>query len=374
MRIVVASARDAGSMWAGAINTFKMAEGFARLGHQVTIVCNESVNGKLPPADLSALYGFTEDIRWVQLPTKFMNRDVDMNWGFPWLALLPTVCQRPDLVFARSYVFPWLSSILGITTIAESHAYTDNLSPPLLRLVKATHHRAFRLWVTISDVLADHYHSLGVPREKLIVLPDAVDLRLFQRPDRLPASPYPDDAIPNVTYSGQQFADYKGIPTILEAAGLLPGVRFHLVGGGGAEDMARHKKHASDLGLSNVVFHGLRPHSAVPPFLWHADVLLVPLSQHDPNAVWTSPVKLGEYLASQTPVVVTSVPAMKTWLSDAEAKFVNPDDPESLANGIMNVLRNPDYAASLSRAGLAKAKQWTYERRAKRILDRLGVQ
>ena len=39
MRIVVGSALKASSQWAHAINTVKMAEGFARLGHDVTVIC-----------------------------------------------------------------------------------------------------------------------------------------------------------------------------------------------------------------------------------------------------------------------------------------------------------------------------------------------
>ena len=44
MKILVASAFEASSQWAHAINTVKMAQGFARLGHAVTLVCRRPIS------------------------------------------------------------------------------------------------------------------------------------------------------------------------------------------------------------------------------------------------------------------------------------------------------------------------------------------
>ena len=370
MRVLVVGAFEASSQFAHAINTVKMAQAFARLGHQVTLICCQSAEGKRPPTQLAALYGLTEQIRWVQLTQKLLGCHVGQHWRFALLALPVTLTIQPDLVFARNYIFPWLSSKLRIPTVAESHAHPSNKSPVFLRLVKATQHRAFRLWVTISQRLADHYRSLGVPKEKLAVLPDAVDLRLFQRPPHLPPSPYQNDS-PNVAYIGHLY-DYKGISIILEAAKQLPSVNFHIVGGW-PKDIARQQKQAQELGLRNVTFHGLKPHSAVPPFLWHADVLLLPPSQHHPSAAWTSPMKLGEYLASGTPVVAADIPALRDWVTEEEVEFVSPDDGKALAEGILRVLRNEVYADRLRTAGIHKAQKLSYERRAEAILNRCGL-
>ena len=329
LRILVASALVASSQMANAMNTIKMAQGFARLGHQATVVCRRPLKGKVSPDRLTESYGLTEALRWVQLPGKIL---VDQHWIFALLAWRVAQQIQPDLVFARNYVFPWLSSRLGVTTVVESHAHPDNKTIPFLLMAKGTQRPAFRLWVTISQRLADHYHhALGVPLEKLVVLPDAVDLHLFQRPARLPPSPF-STAGPNVVYAGHLY-DYKGIPTVLDAARLLPDVHIHLVGGWPA-DVARHQKRVRELGTTNVTFHGLKPQSDVPPFLWHADVLLLPPSRHHPSAAWTSPLKLGEYLASGTPVVATDIPALRDWITDREVEFVSPDDAEALAQDI----------------------------------------
>jgi glycosyltransferase involved in cell wall biosynthesis len=347
-----------------------MAQGFARLGHEVTIICRQSPKGRVPVKELAHMYGLTEPLSWVQLPQKVLGYSVDVHWRFALLALPIALWLRPDLAFARNYVFPWLSSKCGIPTVVESHTGPDNNTAPFLRLVEATRYPAFRLWVTISSRLADGYLSRGVPKDKLLVLPDAVDLDLFQRPTQLPPSPYPDGS-PTVVYAGHLLEDYKGIPTILQAAALLPDLQFHLLGGQ-PHEVARQLERIQEMRLGNVTLHGLKPHAEVPPYLWHADVLLMPPSQHHPSAAWTSPVKLGEYLASGTPVVATSIPALRDWLTDEEVEFVPADAPDSMAAGIRRLLEDRTRADSLSQAGMKKSRELSYEHRAQAILKRIG--
>jgi glycosyltransferase involved in cell wall biosynthesis len=366
MRILVASGFEASSLKAHAINTVKMAQGFARLGHQVTIVCRRSPEGKVAIAKLAKIYGITEPLRWIQLPNRIFGYQIDKHWRFGLFALPVALGMRPDLIYARSYVFPWWSSKFGLPTVAECHAHVGCNKEHFLKLVEATHHRTFYLWVTISHRLVDYYQSLGVPEKKPLVLADAVDLHLFQRRNPLPPSPYPANST-NVAYVGHLY-DYKGIPTILEAAALLPDVCFHLVGGL-PEDIERQKKRAQDLNLNNVTFHGLLPQVEVPKFLWHADALLLPPSQHHPSAAWTSPVKLGEYLASGTPTIASDIIALRDWLTDREVEFFRPDDAQALAEAIQHLLRDRNRAEQLCLAGLQKAQSLSYEQRAKTILD-----
>lgn len=366
MRILVAGAFEASSQWAHAINTVKMAQGFARLGHEVIIVCRQAPEGIMSSDKLSKIYGITEPLRWVQLPSRILGCTIKKHWRFALLALPVALRLRPDLVYARNYIFPWVTSQLGIATIAEKHTGIDTRTIPFLVLVNATHHRAFHLWVTISHRLANYYRSQGVPEKKLVVLSDAVDLKLFQRLENLPPSPYPANSA-NIAYVGHLY-DYKGIPTLLEAAAQLPEAHFHLVGGW-AEDIDRQQQRARELNLHNVTFHGLKPQAEVPNFLWHADVLLLPPSQHHPSAAWTSPVKLGEYLASGTPTVATDILALRDWLTDKEVEFVQPDNAEALAKGIRYLLQNKQRADELRVAGLQKAQELSYEQRAEMILN-----
>lgn len=364
MRILVAAAFEAGSHFANAINTVKMAEGFARLGHDVHVACRQPATGPADVAVLTREYALRAPLGWIQLRSRLLGRPLNIHAHFA-LQCLPHLYRlRPDLVFARNYSLPAWASRLGFATAAESHAHVDNRTAPFMAMIAATHRADFRLLVTISDRLVAHYQALGAAPEKLVVLPDAVDTLLFSPPANLPPSPYQGQG-PHVVYAGHLY-DYKGIPTILQAAVRLPDVQFHFLGGW-PDDISRQKQAAATLGLGNVHFHGSRSHAEVPPWLWHADALLLPPSANHPSAAWTSPVKLGEYLAAGPPIVATAIPALLDWLDERECIFATPDDPESLAGAIRKALQAGQRDRLLP-AARAKAAELSYERRATRIL------
>ncbi len=368
MRVAVVSSLEAASQYANAINTVKMAQGFARLGHEVTLICTHPLTGRVSEEKLAQVYGLTASIRWRQLPS---HRLTGHYWLFGLLSWRVIRALQPHFVYARTYVTPWLTSRQGTPTAGETHAHPGNRRLPFRLFLRATRFEAFRLLVTISPRLAAHYQERGVPASKTAVLPDAVDVELFQRPGKLPPTPYSTPQ-PNVVYSGHLY-DYKGIPTILQAASLLPDASFHLVGGWPA-DVARHKTAVQRLGLTNVHFHGLQPHAAVPPYLWHADILLLPPSLKHPSAAWTSPVKLGEYLVSGTPTIATAIPALRDWVSDAEVLFIPPDDPQALAQAIQQLWADRTLALNLVRGALPKGLSFSYTERAWKILRGAGLE
>ena len=101
MKILVAAGFEATSQKAHAINITKMAQGFVRLGHEVTVVCRQPSVGPVKLEELARIYGLTEPLNWVQIPSRILGLKIDRNWRFPFLALLVLLRRRPDLVYAR---------------------------------------------------------------------------------------------------------------------------------------------------------------------------------------------------------------------------------------------------------------------------------
>jgi len=368
VRILVVGEFAAGSQKAHAINTIKMAQGFKRLGHTVAVVCFQAIATELSTDELAEIYGLNVALTWMQIPQKIFGLPISRHWGFAIAALSPIRQWQPDLIYARGYTTPFLTSLFGLQTVAEKHTAVNHNSWPFRFLIRATHHSSFALWVTISHRLVDYYAQQGAVKDKLIVLPDAVDLELFERPESLTIpSPFKTGKI-NVVYAGHLY-DYKGIPTILEAASKLPEADFHLVGGL-KEDVRRQQDQAQQLGLSNVFFHGLKPQTEIPAFLWHADYLLLPPSQHHPSAAWTSPIKLAEYLASGTPVIASNIESLRDWVTDNEVAFFEPDNAQSLVAALWDLAANPDRKYELRHHALEKAQTLTYENRASIILSK----
>jgi len=372
MKIAVIAAFDSGSPYAHAINTIKMAEGFAKLGHEVSLITKA---GAITKYDiLKKQYGIKHDLNWIYIPQKilgFFPTGVNERYCFQIKSTLRKL--KPDFVYARNYSVPSYCAKIGIPTAAETHAFVGHDAPAFLNMIKASaKFDAFKTISTISETLQTYYESIGAPKDKIHVLPDSVDLDMFAPPRSMPLSPFDEGTKPSIIYSGHLY-DYKGVPTILEAAKLCPDYNFHFVGGTD-KDIERHKKTVKNERLDNVVFHGLKTLSQVPLYLWHADILLLPPSANHPSARWTSPVKLGEYCASKTPIIASDIPALRRWLNDTQCTFFEADDAHSLSKALAETLK-PSHKKIISNKvdnAFSLAQTLTYEGRAQKILTASG--
>jgi glycosyltransferase involved in cell wall biosynthesis len=60
------------------------------------------------------------------------------------------------------------------------------------------------------------------------------------------------------------------------------------------------------------------------------------------------------------PVIVSDLPVMHEVAGDA-AVYVDPGDPEAIADAIRSLLRDPGERERMSRAGLARAAEFSWE-------------
>lgn len=372
MRLAVISDLAPGSHRAFAINVVKTAGGLARLGHEVTIYCRAPEPGWTRGEALRA-YG-ERDLEFVCFPEPDqadarLTDDRFLRAFGAWAA--GEVARRgARLVYARHTRGALACMDRGMATIFETHLPIENDwagGASCLREAR-TGGRLLGV-VTIGAALRDRYVALGAALERVHIVPDAVDLALFAPPGVLPASPYPADGRPRVTYAGHLY-DWKGIPTLLAAAARAPDLGFHLLGGTDG-DIARTREAARALG--NLRVHGRVPHAEVPRWLWHADVLVLPPSGDHESAAWTSPMKLGEYIASGRPVAASRIPALRAWVGEPIARWFAPDQPDDVVRVVRRIIAEP---AAERRARSALAQEWagrfTYEARARAILEAAG--
>jgi glycosyltransferase involved in cell wall biosynthesis len=278
-----------------------------------------------------------------------------------------------ECVYARHFHGAIRAAAAAIPTVMETHAHVGDRRDEVITALRSTQSstRGIRAVITISDTLKSYFESLGAVADRVHVVPDGVDVELFAPPDMPPGIPTMLKTIvaPRITYAGHLY-DYKGIPTMIEAAVRAPELSFVMLGGL-PEDVERVR--ALTRGIANVHVLGAVPHVQVPPFLWHSDVLLLPPSASDPSAAWTSPVKLGEYLASGTPIVASSIRGLRRWVTEEHVTWCVPDDPVSMIDAIRAVLaQDPATRAARVADAAQLARAYSYPRRAARILATLG--
>ncbi len=279
-----------------------------------------------------------------------------------------------SLITTRALEVAVWAARLGMPVILESHNFS-----------KFEKHRMIGGWVSItrqaekpvSMVVTTKagkasYARIGVPEERIRVLPNGVNVDRFSSDEcqdsvrnelGLPLN------VPLVAFSGS-LHEGRGGEEMLDCAALLPEVQVLIVGGT-PEDVARYLGMVEQRSLGNVRLIGHVAQSVLPKYLLAADILLMPyttrFSAH--SFEYTSPMKMFEYLATGRPMVATDFPILHEVLEhERNALFVPPDSGEALAQGVRRLLDEPDLARSIGAAAKADAQRYSWAARAEAII------
>ena len=339
----------------------KACEAFAKAGHDVELVVPNRRNAILE--DPFAYYG----VERVFTVRKIWCLDIGA-WGrfaFVLYSLLFGIgafrritVSRPGVVYARDEVsLAPLSFLTRVPLFWESH---DGSWGVFARYVA----KRVSGIVAVTEGGASLYRENGVAPERIIAVPNGIDLEDFAKPESKSAARrrlgIPEDEIV-VLYIGS-LGGWKGVETLLRAASHLGLAKVSVIGGSDEEVRALTAMYPA------VRFLGSRPYRELPHNQAAADVLVVPNTGKDPiSARFTSPLKLIAHLASERPVVVSDLPTTRA-IADEAAFFVPPDDERQLVAGIELVLSDRDLSLRLAARAKERAGEYTWTRRARTIL------
>ncbi len=195
--------------------------------------------------------------------------------------------------------------------------------------------------VVISEGLKNQLVAWGVKYEKIQGAIDAVDIKQFQITESKQACRQKLNLLPEskiVVYTGHLY-EWKGASLLAKAASMVaPDVQIYLVGGT-KQDVARFKVRYQ---APNLHIVGWQPHQLIPYWDKAGDVLVLPTSGKEKiGALYTSPLKLFEYLVSGTPIVAARLPSLQEFLTDKDVLFFEADNAADLARAIKQTLTNP---------------------------------
>ena len=142
-------------------------------------------------------------------------------------------------------------------------------------------------------------------------------------------------------------------------------VKLLMVGNG--RDKTNLEKLAEDLGIKeDVIFTGQVHAHEVPNFIAVGDVGVSAVPPSDFYKL-SSPIKMFEYMAMGKPVVANEeIPEQRAVIEESEGGILVKFEEESLAEGIMELLDNPEKAKEMSRKGY----EWVTKNRSYEILAR----
>ena len=228
----------------------------------------------------------------------------------------------------------------------------------LLGVLERLLYRCSARVVVISDGFRDYLANLGVPRDRLRVIPNGVDDELFRdaEPEHRLRRTQPLQGRFIVGYVGNHGLA-QGLDTVLDAAERLRGeaVAFLLIGEG--VEKSRLERKAREARLENLRFLRGAPRRRVPRVLAACDAGLVIL-RNDPLFRITIPSKLYEYMAAGKPVLC-SVGGETAGLVEAArcGTAVPPADGAALADAVRALARDPTACAAMGESGRAWVRE-----------------
>jgi glycosyltransferase involved in cell wall biosynthesis len=230
--------------------------------------------------------------------------------------------------------------------------------------------RCYRM-VAISRGLKKVLVDLGLPAEKILVAPDAVDLAEFALPNLTLEQARQQLSLSLtkklIVYTGHLYP-WKGAEVLVNASRFLSADDLIILVGGTDTDVARFRKKSQH--WSNVLIIGPKPHQEIPVYLKAADVLVLPNSaKSEISRTYTSPLKLFEYMAAGRPVVASDLPSLREVLNEKNCVFCQADNPESLAEAVDLVLKNKEHANQIAEQSFLDSKKYTWGNRAENIIN-----
>lgn len=218
-----------------------------------------------------------------------------------------------------------------------------------------------------THFLQERYCSLGFSAKKIQIVPNGVErsrfadcstkANLYQKWDLDPNAPI-------ILYVGTLGLLSHPVDLLLKAFVKvrtdIPQAQLLLVGSG--EDYNNLRQMAQELGIaSKTIFTGRILPEEIPSYLQLGTVSIDPV-HNDLIAKARSPLKIVESLAMGIPVITGDVGDRRAMLQNETLGItVNPGDADSLANGILALLKNPVRQSAMAHAALQLREQWFWD-------------
>lgn len=318
------------------------AKEYAKLGMDVHLILAAAQEFEVPVIEGVNVHPVVNSSRRrlyidvAQLVTNLYNSDTTIHlYGTPLLL---------------RYLSPMQCNIFIEYTEVPSYGRKQGLKAKLSEWYKLRLSKKANGLFVISKALYDYYKEEGFKNIGLV--------NMFVDESRF--APQINDAILRkkiITYCGTISMEKDGVDVLLRAFSEVlkkhPDYQLRIVGRGETERIYEQTvKLSKDLGLEDkVLFTGLVPYTEMPKMLMESEILALARPDNE-QAKYGFPTKLGEYLCTGNPVVVTRVGELPNYIEDRKSCiFAEAGNAGDFAEKLCWAIEHPEDAKQIGRQG-----------------------
>ena len=280
------------------------------------------------------------------------------------------------LRLAKKLSIPLVLEVNAPFAYEQQHYRSGVTCPPLARWVERMIWRRARLVIPVSESLEGQLRRARVTPERIHLLPNAVDTRLFHA--GVDGSPVRQrlhlEGRFVIGFVGT-FKRWHGVDLLLSAFRELhradPSIHLLLVGEGTLR--SQFEKEVQAAGLTQAVtFTGALAHEDIPQYLAAMDAAVAPYPASD--NFYFSPLKLFEYMASGRAVIASRVgQAAEIVVDGVTGLLFEPGDLTDLVRSIARLRNNPGLRKELGQKASAACSERTWTHNAAEVIDRVEL-
>lgn len=385
MKIAYLSPSVLPSRTANSIHVMRMCEAFSELGCEVKLYAHRSVpeHGNFLRLTLERYYGVSLDRVNVIAPKTHVSLALNMRGAVrPLIDVLTSrLTRKPiDLVVSRNlYASYLINYLLKGQLVFETHQVEYGFRKLMQgTLIRSKRTKTVVISKALHMILCNH---VNMQNFQPLVLHDAAPYGIKRmEPEEKKAARI--ELSPSVEWSSYRLvAGYfghlysgRGIEIIEELSLRHPEILF-LVFGGNKEQIEAFQRKEISVNLKIMGF--LKP-SIVLRAMGMMDILLMPYQRQvsigavkQDTALWMSPIKMFEYMATGVPIVSSRLPVLNEVIRDGEnCLMAEPDDPTDWSICIRRLSEDPALGRNLAdRAYQDYRERYNWLKRAQQMLE-----
>ena len=374
MKIAVITNSRIPSLTANSIQAMKVCQALVQIGHNVRIFAPREAE----PAsreELANHYGLriVPSLEWLPSVKQFKRLDFIFH------------AQRAAEDFGADLIYTWLpqSAVVALwrkyPTILEMHSDVGGRMGAwwLRQFWKMRGRKRMTVTTRALRKALERSAGFGFEEDEVVVAPNGVELEKYENfPDA--SSARRKLMLKNrltIGFTGHIYPG-RGADLLFDLARQMPGVNFLWVGGT-PELVSYWQKKLATVGAKNVMMTGFVEHERIPLYQAAADVLLMPYgrsieaSSGQDIAEVINPMKMFEYMAAGRAIVSANLPVIREVLHDRSAVFCEPGNVSAWKSALESLLLDEKRRLALGAQARRDAKRYTWEARARRIVNGL---